>query len=44
MTNEDNRVDVVVAGSEQSVSIDIDEGKRADEQPRFSAQLRATLM
>jgi PAS domain S-box-containing protein len=43
MTNEDDRVDVVVTGSEQSVSIDIDEGKRADEQPGFAAQLQATL-
>src|SRR6266508_5280653 len=43
MTNEDNRGDVALTSSEQGLSVDIDEGKKAKEQPRFAAQLQAIL-
>src|SRR6201993_5222276 len=40
MTNEDNRCDVALTSSEQGLTA---EGKRDEEQPRFAAQLKATL-
>ena len=40
MTNEDNRCDVTLTSSEQGLTA---EGKRDEEQPRFAAQLKATL-
>src|SRR6266536_5227785 len=43
MTNEDNRGDVALTSSEQGLSVDIDEGKKAKEQPRFAAQLQTIL-
>src|SRR2546423_3621248 len=43
MTNEDNRGDVALTSSEQGLTVDVDEGKRSEEQPRFAAQLQATL-
>src|SRR5258708_5838863 len=43
MTNEDNRGDVALTSNEQGLTVDIDEGKRAEEQPRFAAQLQASL-
>src|SRR5882724_11558219 len=43
MTNEDNRGDVALTSNEQGLTVDIDEGKKGEEQPRFAAQLQATL-
>src|SRR3954471_23755475 len=43
MTNEDKRGDVALTSSEQGLTVDFDEGKKAEEQPGFAAQLQATL-